>query len=846
MLGEGISEVDETSTMEVTSAVEQNFNMSSVFNECLKENIDWKENDKQVESKQLTTKFKFNNLTIAEENHTDLVDYSMENDSHDQSLNSIFRSDSDDLNDFNDKESTSFELFSKQANEKNNVNRKKEDVESKESTQLLSINDSDKAKNNPSQPNKGKNSSIFNSLFSSKSRSMLPKKLRKTNSSPNLKTSGSRKWLLNKENISRIADNDELSSFSSEEYHETSSCFSSSGNVTQTNLKSESLQEPERMDSSEFFDQVNSNDKVVNNSDDDCLVNEVFAKCNDVPVVSVCGDNSLPDRHGEQLIKMFEENQRSVNCNVSSKTSAPDFGNYDGGLVEDKKGWKKLERNLQDHGLLEENSADSKDNRLVKSTQTVIDIKENDLSLKERQIEDDMISRAEFAINDTVNLSSMINIPSTELINDHSFEPYKRKYTVYLIKYNLHLWEVNDDEKDEELGGVNQIKRRYREFMELHHRLVCGALSDYMKDIPKPNRKFNSPFFRLDEDVIKGRQFLLENYLKCLVNKPAILNSEDFKGFLGIGEKNKTDFRRPLVVVPTLPQVPRIDKKLKENMSKFLDHIKTAFDSGPVDGEEDYDYEGLMFGDDKTTQDDVRSFVFCSTDSQVNHSCFQSFLRHKMTDEHEAQVSYSANFKLNGLEKDLSRMKEAEKSQMSKNVQPLDSYKTGLCKDEGASNPLTKTVLNLSCHFLEKRHNWVCLEPVQEAATAVFGCFIEWWMEGFLSDLVSEEQWQYYLKLLTDSVWPGDRLVKIKKDQKNVEEILKNGEKAVRTLINVLTGIFHSTIGAEIIEECAKEIVDSFQYPEINRQLLLEMFEVILIEVFPEFPEDKKDYLRNL
>lgn len=434
MLGEGISEVDETSTMEVTSAVEQKFNMSSVLNECLKENIDWKENDKQVESKQLTTKFKFNNLTVVEENHTDLVDYSMGNDSHDQSLNSIFRSDSDDLNDFNDKESTSFELFSKQANEKNNVNRKKENVEGKESTQLLSINDSDKAKNNPSQPNKGKNSSIFNSLFSSKSRSMLPKKLRKTNSSPNLKTSGSRKWLLNKENISRIADNDELSSFSSEEYHETNSCFSSSGNVTQTNLKSESLQEPERMDSSEFFDQANSNDKVVNNSEDDCLVNEVFAKCNDVPVVSVCGHNSLPDRHGEQLIKMFEENQRSVNCNISSKTSAPDFGNYDGGLVEDKKGWKKLERNLQDHGLLEENSADSKDNILINSAQTVLDIKENDLSVKERQIEDDMISRAEFAINDMVNLSSMINIPSTELINDHSFEPYKRKYTVYLIK----------------------------------------------------------------------------------------------------------------------------------------------------------------------------------------------------------------------------------------------------------------------------------------------------------------------------------------------------------------------------------------------------------------------------
>lgn len=46
--------------------------------------------------------------------------------------------------------------------------------------------------------------------------------------------------------------------------------------------------------------------------------------------------------------------------------------------------------------------------------------------------------------------------------------------------------------------------------------------------------------------------------------------------------------------------------------------------------------------------------------------------------------------------------------------------------DEATINPLTKTVLNLGCHLLGKRGSWVCLEPVQEAATAVFGCFLEW------------------------------------------------------------------------------------------------------------------------
>ena len=45
---------------------------------------------------------------------------------------------------------------------------------------------------------------------------------------------------------------------------------------------------------------------------------------------------------------------------------------------------------------------------------------------------------------------------------------------------------------------------------------------------------------------------------------------------------------------------------------------------------------------------------------------------------------------------------------------------------QDTTNPLTRTVLNLSCHLLENHESWLCLEPVQQAATAVFGCFFEW------------------------------------------------------------------------------------------------------------------------
>ncbi len=57
------------------------------------------------------------------------------------------------------------------------------------------------------------------------------------------------------------------------------------------------------------------------------------------------------------------------------------------------------------------------------------------------------------------------------------------------------------------------------------------------------------------------------------MNKHAILNCDDFKGFLGIGDESHTDFRRVINVVPTLPtlpNVPRIDKVCGSLMIQLL------------------------------------------------------------------------------------------------------------------------------------------------------------------------------------------------------------------------------------------------------------------------------------
>ena len=60
---------------------------------------------------------------------------------------------------------------------------------------------------------------------------------------------------------------------------------------------------------------------------------------------------------------------------------------------------------------------------------------------------------------------------------------------------------------------IREIKRRYREFMFLHNRLTHSQMSEHMKGVLRPNRRYAMPFGRMDPDVIEGRRKILETYL---------------------------------------------------------------------------------------------------------------------------------------------------------------------------------------------------------------------------------------------------------------------------------------------------------------------------------------------
>uniref|UniRef100_A0A6P8HHZ0 Uncharacterized protein LOC116292321 isoform X2 n=1 Tax=Actinia tenebrosa TaxID=6105 RepID=A0A6P8HHZ0_ACTTE len=201
-----------------------------------------------------------------------------------------------------------------------------------------------------------------------------------------------------------------------------------------------------------------------------------------------------------------------------------------------------------------------------------------------------------------IHPSKLISIPSSETALESDWEPGRSKFTLYRIEYDIRIWpsvykavldEKNQlqstEEKEENphnkktIPYKRVIKRRYREFMELHSRLCSGPTAMYMKGILKPNRKYNLPFGRLDKEVVEGRRCLLQNYLVSLVSKPELRDCDDLKQFLGVIDG--VSFIKPSVA--QIVQSVHVPKMLSRQVTKVIDSIKTALEIEHQEGTED-------------------------------------------------------------------------------------------------------------------------------------------------------------------------------------------------------------------------------------------------------------------
>ncbi|XP_060583829.1 sorting nexin-19-like [Ruditapes philippinarum] len=422
------------------------------------------------------------------------------------------------------------------------------------------------------------------------------------------------------------------------------------------------------------------------------------------------------------------------------------------------------------------------------------------------------------------------------------------EYTLYNVEYEA-LYQSDVGELVYKSGTV---KRRFKEFINLQSRLEDNPVyKKSMKDVKGPKKILPSlPFGNMGKDTVDSRKELLETFLTSLVGKEDICNGEELKQFLGYCGDGHIAFVRK---VPENTG-PRIDQRLVKTMSGVFDKIVEGLPSLPqqlpriippinqrdekddtpgdkptedtddidLDYEEDINkmsthkvenvFEKFIEQESNTLQDETGGLdttlgtsVITWQDEQGNNSSHMTHSPHKI--DATSHVAHSA--------------KNTPHSSALSHLNELET-------------PLSDAVLGILTEVLQRQDHWMCRENVKQAASVLIGKGLNRFLEEKVDFLTSTEMNIFYLKTLSETIWPNGKLST--EESRHYTDLQKEQlkQQATRCLAEFLPGILQIFVGHEEFDEALKDVIESLKYEKLNRHFWYTVFDVILEELFPE------------
>ncbi|CAN8013683.1 unnamed protein product [Ixodes persulcatus] len=148
--------------------------------------------------------------------------------------------------------------------------------------------------------------------------------------------------------------------------------------------------------------------------------------------------------------------------------------------------------------------------------------------------------------------------------------PGKGVHTVYCIEYDTCK---RKEDSTVSVSEVHTTWRRFKEFLELQGSLEKNsALEKHLKGIRGPSRWLGSVLS--DKKNVQERRIFLQQYLKGLCTREAIVNSQEFHRFLDFQEDGEE--RQPPEGMKSVPSSGRLDRVFAQGVKNTLELIKTA------------------------------------------------------------------------------------------------------------------------------------------------------------------------------------------------------------------------------------------------------------------------------
>ncbi|CAF0949390.1 unnamed protein product [Adineta ricciae] len=346
------------------------------------------------------------------------------------------------------------------------------------------------------------------------------------------------------------------------------------------------------------------------------------------------------------------------------------------------------------------------------------------------------------------------------------------------------------------------IRRRFREFMNLHKRLHQNLLtSRYWHDMNEVFQNLPLPIDNMNVEVIRRRKDILEQYIQKLISNEVLNCSHDVLEFFAYNSDSNVQFE-PLP--PSKLPVPRVDKVLLRTLSdvgtKLNNLLPTKRELTPV-------RETFQLNI-STTYEDTSPIM-----EQMKFFIQQSSLRYS---------SYSLS--LNSID-----------SVFLQSLLTRPSIVTSQRKAKSHSNiPLTDAILKLIHTCLHSRDDIISYESTHQIFRTLFGHFTEEFFKDYIDKLLSQEKiLEYLYDIRTKVLWPDEsKPIAPMKDIKN---------RAFTALMKKIPNWLQYIVGIENTRRIIKNFLDSLNYTELNRHLICNLFDLLLEQLIPHIAT--KDFL---
>ncbi|XP_002741816.2 sorting nexin-19-like [Saccoglossus kowalevskii] len=411
--------------------------------------------------------------------------------------------------------------------------------------------------------------------------------------------------------------------------------------------------------------------------------------------------------------------------------------------------------------------------------------------------------------------------PGSEIATEYRSS---KEYTLYLIQYEtLRSGNSSDSPKYD----VHMVKRRYREFLNLHSRLEDNAqLKKHIKDVKEPSRLFTLPVGNMNKEYVEYRRRFLEAYILGLLGKPIIHTSTEIREFLAYECDTHIEF------VKKAPEiVPRLDKILVRGVSDFIDTLKTAVVSNTESQESYREIDERAMNESLVEEAEVASRMFAFPQA-LYHSPVENMMA-----MYQHEIDYNSDdwypWQLAGDKVDSGKNSDNLGSLLGPRSQGDGCDVSEPMKEVGLETseiPLAMLTQCILCETFQHCHNsWLVLDNIQHIMTTITGKLFHRWLEIQVSDLTTPTKWAFYISELREAIWSKKKTKPRTKDEKHEIKQL-----AHQSLCEFFPSLLKTIVGEDEYRLSLEDALQSLQHERINRNFLFIMLDIAMDMIAPE------------